>query len=246
APELDLRYERLYGYLQDDVTARRPRVSLALDLLCASPAEKIERRDRFAPDAPLRRERLVELAGGEPLLRRTLQLDPQILRAVLGGGGLDERLDGVASLTFPERELGSVPQPDAVLRALAQLVSHGERPLLLALVGPTGIGQREIAEALASACGEPLLHVAGGADALVAGREARLQSPIPLAEEPADPAGLAASGGIVVLPCAGDAPPGWIRVELAAPSAATRRACWDAALASVGIEADGDVLRTLG
>ena len=25
APEIDLRYERLYGYLQDDVTRRRPR-----------------------------------------------------------------------------------------------------------------------------------------------------------------------------------------------------------------------------
>src|SRR5438045_1134532 len=33
APTLDLRYERLYGYLQDDVTRRRPSVNLVLDLL---------------------------------------------------------------------------------------------------------------------------------------------------------------------------------------------------------------------
>src|SRR6266508_4923849 len=34
APQFDLRYERLYGYLQDDVTRKRPTVNLVLDLLC--------------------------------------------------------------------------------------------------------------------------------------------------------------------------------------------------------------------
>ena len=34
APELDIRYERLFAYLQDDVTRRLPTVDLALVLLC--------------------------------------------------------------------------------------------------------------------------------------------------------------------------------------------------------------------
>jgi hypothetical protein len=33
APKLDLRYERLYAYLQDDVTRTWPSVDLALNLL---------------------------------------------------------------------------------------------------------------------------------------------------------------------------------------------------------------------
>jgi len=41
APELDLRYERLYAYLQNDVTRRRPTVDLALNLLCDSAEERI-------------------------------------------------------------------------------------------------------------------------------------------------------------------------------------------------------------
>src|SRR3954447_24696835 len=41
APELDLRYERLYGYLQDDVGRRRATIDLALNLLCADAAEKL-------------------------------------------------------------------------------------------------------------------------------------------------------------------------------------------------------------
>ena len=34
APELDNRYERLYAYLQDDVTRKRPSVDLVFNLLC--------------------------------------------------------------------------------------------------------------------------------------------------------------------------------------------------------------------
>ena len=42
APELDLRYERLYAYLQDDVTQRRPTVDLATEpsLLCSLGGKK--------------------------------------------------------------------------------------------------------------------------------------------------------------------------------------------------------------
>src|SRR5262245_37933351 len=61
APELDLRYERLYAYLQDDVTRRRPSVDLALNLLCPSAEIKIERRERFAPESPLLRRGIVHL-----------------------------------------------------------------------------------------------------------------------------------------------------------------------------------------
>ena len=53
APEIDLRYERIYAYLQDDVTRRRPGVELALNLLCDNAEEKVVRRSHFAADAPL-------------------------------------------------------------------------------------------------------------------------------------------------------------------------------------------------
>src|SRR5262249_917989 len=34
APEIDLRYEKLFSYLQDDITKKRPSVDLVLNLLC--------------------------------------------------------------------------------------------------------------------------------------------------------------------------------------------------------------------
>ena len=59
APEIDLRYERLYAYLQDDITRKRPTVDLAFNLLCTSPEEKLTRRCHFAPNAPLSRQNLL-------------------------------------------------------------------------------------------------------------------------------------------------------------------------------------------
>jgi hypothetical protein len=61
APELDLRYERLYAYLQDDVTKKRPTVDLVLNLLCPNAEAKLARRRHFASDAPLLRHALVHL-----------------------------------------------------------------------------------------------------------------------------------------------------------------------------------------
>ena len=85
APELDLRYERLYAYLQDDVTRKRPSVDLALNLLCPSAAVKLARRVHFAPDAPLIRHNLLHLIPDPnhvqpPLLAHSLKLDEQIVR----------------------------------------------------------------------------------------------------------------------------------------------------------------------
>src|SRR5207247_5149547 len=63
-PDLDLRYERIYAYLQDDVTRKRPTIGLILDLLCASAEEMLAARARFTPSAPLMRNRVMDLADG--------------------------------------------------------------------------------------------------------------------------------------------------------------------------------------
>jgi hypothetical protein len=89
APELDLRYERIYAYLQDDVTRRRPTVDLALNLLCASPADQLARRAHFGPAAPLVRAGLLHLIRDPaqiqpPLLSHYLKLDDRLVNWLLG------------------------------------------------------------------------------------------------------------------------------------------------------------------
>ncbi len=59
APELDLRYEKLYSYLQNDVTRKRSTVDLVMRLLCYSLEEKFEAQKYFSPTAPLIRSHLL-------------------------------------------------------------------------------------------------------------------------------------------------------------------------------------------
>src|SRR5262249_25059436 len=66
APEVDLRYERLYAYLHDDVTRKRPSVDLALHLLCGSFDQRIAHRARFGAQAPLVRRGLLQLLTDAP------------------------------------------------------------------------------------------------------------------------------------------------------------------------------------
>ena len=53
APEIDRKYEKLYAYLQDDVTRRKPTVGLLLELLCATRDEALAARAVFEPQACL-------------------------------------------------------------------------------------------------------------------------------------------------------------------------------------------------
>jgi AAA+ superfamily predicted ATPase len=168
APELDLRYERLYSYLQDDVTRRRPTVDLALNLLCRTAAEKIEWRRRFLPEAPLLRHGLIELVAdpaqgaSPPLLAHYLRLDGQILRRMLGQDGLDAPLASFCELVLPYASAVAADASSATASALAALAASARaaaRPLLLHFHGPAGTGRRRTAEALAASLAAPLLAV---------------------------------------------------------------------------------------
>src|ERR1700693_4356931 len=62
ASEIDLRYEKIFAYLQDDVTRKRPTLDLALNVLWSSVEEKLQRRSCFSMEAPLFREGLACLS----------------------------------------------------------------------------------------------------------------------------------------------------------------------------------------
>jgi hypothetical protein len=84
APAMDLRYQRIYAYLQDDVTKKVPSVNMALELF-SNQQDRITHLNAFTPDAALYRHKLLILPGtSEPLLSRPLQIDPAIPAWLLG------------------------------------------------------------------------------------------------------------------------------------------------------------------
>lgn len=159
AVEVDLRYERLYGWLHDDATRRRPSVSLALDLLCESADDRVRKRAAFAADSILFRSGILKWSDRPdieaPLLSRTFALDEAAVRFLLGQVAADGRLDTWCRWVRPEITVASVPVPDAVRQ---QLQSAAILDGNCHFRGPPGCGQRHAAEALASALERSLVE----------------------------------------------------------------------------------------
>lgn len=163
APTLDLRYERLYAFLQDDVTRKRPMVNLAFDLLTEPGPTRLKRLAHFADESPLFKFHLLERsseAGGEhtPLLSQTLRVDEGIVAWLLGRYQPHPRLIPSAQLLNPQEI-----HPDSLLAAqvqpaLAQVAQTEVRPLLV-FYGPDQVSQEAAARLLAVQLSRPILMI---------------------------------------------------------------------------------------
>ncbi len=170
-PEMDKRYRRLFGYLQDDASRTRPTVELVLDILDADPAAG---RLAFEPSSRLARHQL--LAGlddppNEPLPMRSLRLDDRIAMYLLGGDAPDARLIEIVS-EARGRGWNTLSAGAAQLERLRDVadwchdvIAAGEGALVL-LHGPYGAGKAHTAEAICDWLRLPLL----GADTAAAAR----------------------------------------------------------------------------
>ncbi|MDI5970964.1 ATP-binding protein [Streptomyces sp. SL13] len=122
APDVDARFERLYGYLNDDLTRRRPTIGLALEL-CGLPAAG-PGRFRLAARSPLIAHGLLHVLDSErPLLSRELRAPDRITAHLLGDDTLDDALDG-----FVHVPLGPPDQLDpagGTARRIAAAVATG-------------------------------------------------------------------------------------------------------------------------
>jgi hypothetical protein len=163
APELDLRYERLYAYVQDDVTRKRPTVDLALRLLVVDPAGRVERRTAFAAEAPLLHHRLIDVfEDGQrqgPMLSRAIKLDDGIVAELLGQPSVDPQLASFVRLSRPTRTLDELVLPAGLAEQLRHGLADPAGRFVLALQGAYGSGRHAVAEAVCAETGTPLLTV---------------------------------------------------------------------------------------
>lgn len=136
APDLDLRYERLYAYLQDDVTKRRPTVDLILRLLSPKLEDMVANRAAVGPNGRLLREGILvlsdESAAGLAFLGKPLKVDERVGEYLLGSDQLDARLAGYARLIEPEAT-SHLDVPGDLSERLARLVA---RPASASESGP--------------------------------------------------------------------------------------------------------------
>jgi hypothetical protein len=163
APGIDLRFERLYAFLQDDVTRRLPTVGLVLDLLLSEGTARIQSMDRFNDEAPLFQWGLlkpapVDASEERPFLRRELVPAPELISWLSGkyqpasslAGSFHLSQDHHLSMTFLE---------EAERKTLDWALPGQQQPLL-AFSGPDALRHLAAAVEIASAAGQPVLQVA--------------------------------------------------------------------------------------
>lgn len=164
APEIDLKYETLYAYLNNDVTRKWPTLDLAQRLLGhdrpsrASIAAALSPAGRLAQAGIL--ERLEPPAARPSLLNAGFALTATVTQFLSGLPLADPRLSGMVEIV-PLHEPDDMPadaERMTLVRRLAALLRSADAAAV-ALVGERGSGRRAGATAICRELGIPLLQV---------------------------------------------------------------------------------------
>lgn len=161
APEVDLRYERLFSYLQDDVTRKRPSINLILNLITTAFSDKLAMRRLFSDEGRLIRDRLLvrfsEPGAPEmPMLAQYVRPAGRVVEHLLGHPGLDSRLAGCAEFLATESGDAGVHLPEQLREQLRRAAD--DEPVF-SFIGPYGAGKRDAARFVARSLNRQLLFV---------------------------------------------------------------------------------------
>jgi len=153
APELDSKYERIYSYLQDDVTRKRPSIELVTTLLGDGPDRDVQWRARYG--LLIQRGILSLSSDTIPLARRELSLHARIVAFLCGQDDIDPNLAPFCRITRPAAEADC---SDIGLSRLARTAAADRSPLVLNFHGENELGKKRAALTLAGELNKLLLE----------------------------------------------------------------------------------------
>ena len=157
APHINLKYETLFAYLNNDVTRKWLTCDLALRLLCSTQTERMARAERLVPHAPLMREGLLQTVAqtGERAswLSAGLTIAPGLATFLLGQGFHAPDLVSLIEVCEPQTTWDDVPLEPQTLaecrrlgECFAQKDSSTKGPVIV-VEGREGCGAGALAEA---------------------------------------------------------------------------------------------------
>jgi hypothetical protein len=162
APALDLRYERVYGFLQDDVTRTAASADLILHLLLDDDLARLAYLPCFGPQSPLRANRLLlavdEGSRSPNLLRQTFQAAPEVVAWLLGSDPAGWVGAGAQLIPAPADQPAKA---SGILNLPPPAVFERVRPFL-SLYGEDLLQQEWTVRQYAAALPQPLLKVSLG------------------------------------------------------------------------------------
>ncbi len=166
APQLDLKYETILAYLNNDVTRKWPTRDLALRLFTGPHDESV--RELIGPEAPLFQNgllRLISAGDSHSWLAAGFAAAPWVLPHLLGSPEVPGAVTGIGALRPSRAMWDTLPLSKAErdrLRTLPRLFRKQQpeyQPPILLLEGRPGSGRGAVAEALCHELCIPLIAV---------------------------------------------------------------------------------------
>jgi ATPase family associated with various cellular activities (AAA)/Winged helix domain, variant len=166
APEIDLKYETIYAYLNNDVTRKWPTLDLAQRLLGDDLPTRAAIAAALSPTGRLTGlgivERIDPPSARPSLLNAGFALTPMVTQFLLGLPLADPRLPGLVEIVSPA--VATDAPHGALARRLAVLQrSAGENAATIVLLGERGSGRARCASAICHELGMPMLRLELGA-----------------------------------------------------------------------------------
>lgn len=146
AGEIERKYEKIFAYLQNDVTQKTATIGLLLDCLCESEEERQEAHSLFLPDSTLMKYFFQpDEEQHTSWLCRKVKLSQRILEFFLTSGRVDPTLDGVLQYAYPGAPppslLAQEDVQESIRVCLERSFAEGRRPFIV-LWGAPGAGKK--------------------------------------------------------------------------------------------------------
>jgi SpoVK/Ycf46/Vps4 family AAA+-type ATPase len=173
APEIDLSFEVLFAYVQNDMSRKRPTADLLLRLFSPTHLTRMELRSSLSPQGALFRNSLVSLIGASTTheqysLAHALAVDDHIVEFLLEQTSrvpltfdgvesnpvndmplvLDRRLQSFASIEPSRVTMAELFLPESITGPLTNVALAQPPASVILLNGPAGVGKRTAAQAL--------------------------------------------------------------------------------------------------
>lgn len=160
AAEVDRSYERIFGYIMDDMTRRAPSVDLLCELASADAATRLLHRRELSEVARLRRVGLLQSCDqATPSLRTELRLGPYVFDYLLGSRPIPTGLwRDPNEVDLTSKELLLTPATVRRLERLGEAITRRDLDVV-GIWGGDG-GPADAAIAIAQAAGRPLRRLA--------------------------------------------------------------------------------------
>jgi hypothetical protein len=131
APDLDRKFETVYGYLRDDITKTRPTVGLLLGVLAHSEPERLSLLGVFADRSTLAGDGLIEVVDGPTVPSSDVRVRRRVIEYLLGSDAVADALADAATVVdpsdggdAPRETLGDLAIDDDVRRTLREVAGR--------------------------------------------------------------------------------------------------------------------------